>query len=117
VRGFTLLEVMVALAIMAGVILTVISSLNYHLSLTAHDNEEAVALLLARVKLEELELLEGKNLGETKEGTFAPERPDYSWKAELSSMPVAVFKTLTVTVTWGPDRRSLSLEHYLVQKK
>jgi general secretion pathway protein I len=108
---------MVALAIMAGVILTVISSLNYHLSLTAHDNEEAVALLLARAKLEELELLEGKNLGETKEGTFAPERPDYSWKAELSSMPVAVFKTLTVTVTWGPDRRSLSLEHYLVQKK
>jgi general secretion pathway protein I len=117
VRGFTLLEVMVALAIMAGVILTVISSVNYHLSLTARDNEEAVALLLARAKLEELELLEGKTLDQPREGTFAPDRPDYSWKAELSSMPIAVFKTLTVTVTWGDDRRSLSLEHYLVQKK
>lgn len=115
-RGFTLLEVMVALAIMAGVILTVISSLNYHLSLTARSNEETVALLLARSKLEELELLDSKALDQPKEGTFAPERPNYSWKAKLSATPVAVFKSLTVTVTWGADRRTLSLEHYLVQK-
>jgi type II secretion system protein I len=31
VKGFTLLEVVVALAIMAAVILTVLGSLNYHL--------------------------------------------------------------------------------------
>jgi prepilin-type N-terminal cleavage/methylation domain-containing protein len=34
VKGFTLLEVMIALAIMAGVILTVITSFNYHLSVS-----------------------------------------------------------------------------------
>lgn len=114
-KGFTLLEVMVALAIMAGVVLTVISSLNYHLSLTARNNEESVALLLARAKLEELELLDQEQLAQGKEGSFQPEWPDYSWKAEISPSPVPVFKNLTVTVTWGPQRRTLSLEHYLLQ--
>ena len=116
-KGFTLLEVMVALAIMAGVILTVISSVNYHLSLTARNNEETVALLLARAKLEELELLDKQQLTQGKEGTFQPEWPDYSWKAEISPAPVPVFKTLTVTVTWGTNRRTLSLAHYLLQEK
>ncbi len=114
-RGFTLLEVMVALAIMAGVVLTVISSVNYHLSLTARNNEETVALLLARAKLEELELLDKEELAQVKEGNFQPDWPDYSWKTEISAAPVPIFKTLTVTVTWGADRRNLSLEHYLLQ--
>jgi general secretion pathway protein I len=116
VKGFTLLEVMVALAIMAGVVLTVISSVNYHLSLTTRNNEETVALLLARAKLEELELLDKQQMAEGKEGTFQPEWPDYSWKAEITPSPVPVFKTLTVTVTWGTQRRTLSLDHYLLQE-
>jgi general secretion pathway protein I len=115
VKGFTLLEVMVALAIMTGVILTVISSVNYHLSLTTRNNEETVATLLARAKLEELELLDNQQLTQGKEGTFEPEWPDYSWKAELTPSPVLIFKNLTVTVTWGPQRRTLSLAHYLLQ--
>lgn len=116
-KGFTLLEVMVALAIMAGVIMTVISSLNYHLSLTARNNEETVAQLLARSKLEELELLDADELAQGKEGDFKPDWPDYSWKAEISPTSVTIFKGLTVTVTWGADRRTLSLEHYLLQQK
>jgi len=115
VKGFTLLEVMVALAIMAGVVLTVISSVNYHLSLTTRNNEESVALLLARAKLEELEMLDRDQLAQGQEGSFQPEWPDYSWKAEISPSPIPVFKNLTVTVTWGPQRRTLSLEHYLLQ--
>lgn len=116
-RGFTLLEVMVALAILAGVVLTVISSVNHHLAIVARDNDETVALLLARAKLEELSFQQDGTGERPMEGTFAPERPDYTWKAELGEMPVAFFKTLTVTVTWGEGRRTLSLEQYLVQKK
>ena len=42
-RGFTLLEVVVALAIMASVILTVLGSLNYHLdSIAAERNTMAL---------------------------------------------------------------------------
>ncbi len=116
-RGFTLLEVMVALAILAGVVLTVISSVNHHLALAARDNEDTVALLLARSKLEELTYQDDAPKDRPMEGTFGPERPDYSWKAEIGEMPVAFFKTLTVTVTWDEGGRTLSLEQYLVQKK
>jgi len=115
VKGFTLLEIMVALAIMAGVILTILSSVNYHLSLTGRNQDEAIAVLLAREKIEELELLDRENLAQGKEGTFSPDWPEYSWKAELSPMPVALLKKLTVTVTWGAERRTMSLDNYVSQ--
>jgi len=115
VKGFTLLEVMVALAIMSGVILTVLSSVNYNLSLITRDTDETIALLLARSKIDDLELLGAKDSKQETEGTFAPDWPNYSWKAEVSSLPVSVFKRLKVTVTWGTERRTLSLEDYLVQ--
>jgi general secretion pathway protein I len=117
VRGFTLLEVMVALAIMAGVVLTVISSVNYHLAIAARDREETIALLLARAKIEELEIPGNQDAAQKTEGTFAPEWPGYSWKTELASTSVPGFKRLTVTVNWGVERRTLSLEKYQAQKQ
>ncbi len=114
-KGFTLLEVVVALAIMAGVILTVISSFNYHLSLAARDREETVTLLLARAKLAEIELQSKKGLQTSQNGTFAPEHPEISWKAEFSPTDIDLFKKLTLTLTWGNDKRTLSLVHYIAQ--
>jgi general secretion pathway protein I len=117
VRGFTLLEVMVALAIMAGVVLTVISSVNYHLSVSTRDREETIALLLARAKIEALGLSGTKETEQQSEGTFAPDWPEYSWKVAAAPAPIAGVRRLTITVNWGADRRTLSLENYLVQKK
>jgi general secretion pathway protein I len=114
-KGFTLLEVVIALTIMAGVILTVISSFNYHLSLAARDREETVSLLLARAKLEEIELQSKKELQTLRDGTFAPEHPEISWKAEITPTEIVFFRKLTLTVTWGNDKRTLSLVHYIAQ--
>jgi general secretion pathway protein I len=55
VRGFTLLEVMVALAIMAGVILTVLGSINYHLDSISAERDNTTLTILARNRLVELE--------------------------------------------------------------
>lgn len=114
-KGFTLLEVMLALAIMAGVILTVVSSFNYHLSLVERDREETVSLLLARAKLEDIELQSKKELKSIQEGTFAPEHPEISWKAEITPTGVDIFKKLTLTTRWGNDKRTISLVHYIAQ--
>ncbi|NMC73756.1 MAG: type II secretion system minor pseudopilin GspI [Geobacteraceae bacterium] len=116
-KGFTLLEVMVALAIMAGVVLTVISSVNYHLALATRDREETIALLLARSKVEELEMPDSRDAERKTEGTFAPEWPGYSWKTERAATSVPGFRQLTVTVSWGAERRSVSLEKYQAQKQ
>ena len=108
-RGFTLLEVMIALAIMAGVILTVISSFNYHLSVVDRDRGETVAVMLARAKLDDPDF----KPADKKEGTFAPDRPDITWKAEV--VPLEYFpgvNRLTLTLSWDAGRRKISLEKY-----
>jgi general secretion pathway protein I len=111
VRGFTLLEIMIALAIMAGTLLTLLSAFNHHLALVARDREETVALLLARGKLEELEMVPAVSLS-PQEGTFAPERPAFTWKLVLSPTAITGLRQLTLTVFWDDKRKSLSLDHY-----
>jgi len=110
VKGFTLLEVMVALAIMAGVILTVITSYNYHLSIISRDREETIAILLARAKLEEPNFING----EKKSGTFAPDWPGIGWEAEVNpSGIIPGINKLIFTVNWDDKRKKLALVKYL----
>ncbi len=110
-KGFTLLEIMIALAIMAGTLITLISAFNYHLSLVERDRVESEAMLLARGKLEELELAPVETL-QAKDGTFAPDRPDIIWKLTISPTAITGLRLLTLTVLWDDQRKSLSLEHY-----
>ncbi|ABB33581.1 general secretion pathway protein I, putative [Geobacter metallireducens RCH3] len=109
--GFTLLEVMVALAIMAGVVFTVIGAVNYHLSIVERDRRETVAVLLARQKLSDLE--EEKDIPEKKEGTFAPTRPEYSWEMTATPTEVESLRRMTLVVSWDNKKRSVALVRYL----
>ena len=110
-KGFTLLEIMIALAIMAGTLLTVLGAFNHHLAIVGSDREETVALLLARGKLEELEMTPVETL-KAQDGTFAPDRPDVSWKLTIVPTAVTGLRQLTLMVQWDDKRKSLSLDHY-----
>jgi general secretion pathway protein I len=109
--GFTLLEVMVALAIMAGVILTVINSFNYHLSVVNRDREETIAVILARAKLEDPDF----KPGDGGKGTFAPDWPDISWKAESKASDYPGVNLVTFTVSWDAERRKVHLVQYVAK--
>lgn len=106
-RGFTLLEVMVALAIMAGVILTVLGSVNYHLGIIAGERDSTALTLLARQRMAELELAPAKG-----EGTFAPMHPELSWKAEILPADLPLLQKLVVKVKRGSDGREVALVRY-----
>jgi general secretion pathway protein I len=109
-RGFTLLEVMIALAIAAGVLLTVISSLNYHLSIIGQDREETTAVLLARARLEDPDFV---NVKEDK-GDFAPDHPEIKWQIEILPADIPMLNRKKLTVIWGAaDRNKLSLVQYV----
>ncbi len=110
-KGFTLLEVVIALAIMAGTLLTLLGAFNHHLAIVGRDREETVSLLLARGKLEELEMNSPESLT-PQEGTFAPERPDISWKLSVAPTAITGLRQLTLTVLWDDKKKSLSLDHY-----
>jgi len=111
VRGFTLLEVMVALAIMAGVILTVITSFNYHLSVVNRDREETIAVILGRAKLDDPEFKPADGA----KGTFAPDWPDITWKTGLAPTEYPGVNRLVFTVSWDTEKKSIDLVRYLAK--
>ncbi len=106
--GFTLLEVMVSLAIMAGVILTVLGSVNYHLGIIANERDNTTLTLLARNRMAELEQAPA-----TGEGTFAPSHPELSWKADLLPTDMPGLQKLVIKVRRGSDGREVTLVRYL----
>lgn len=108
-KGFTLLEVMIALAIMAGVIFTVISSFNYHLGIVTRDREETVAVLLARAKLDDPVV----KTPEEKKGTFAPDWPGIAWEVTTTPTELPGLNRHTLTLSWDNTRRTLSLVRFL----
>jgi general secretion pathway protein I len=109
--GFTLLEVMIALAIMAGVILTVISSFNHHLSVVNRDREETIAVLLARAKLDD----PGFMASDGGKGTFAPDWPNIAWASDVKPTNYPGVSRVTLTVSWETERRKIDLVQYVAK--
>jgi general secretion pathway protein I len=109
-RGFTLLEVMIALAIAAGVLLTVISSLNHHLSIIGQDQEETTAVLLGRARLEDPDFLSQKQ----DKGDFAPDHPEIKWQIEHLPADIPMLERKRLTVSWGDgDQKKILLVQYV----
>ena len=109
--GFTLLEVMIALAIMAGVILTVISSFNYHLSMVERDRQETMAVLLGRAKMDDPDF----RPDEREKGTFAPDRPEIAWAVDIKPTDYPGVNRVILTVSWDSERRKVDLVQYVAK--
>lgn len=105
-----MLEVMVALAIMAGVILTILGAVNYHITVTARERDNTALTLLARTRMAEMELSPPISKGE---GTFAPSHPDLRWKAELQPAKFPGLQKLIVRVRHTSDAREVALVRYI----
>lgn len=106
-RGFTLLEVMVSLTIMAGVILTVLGAVNYHLGIVANERDNTTLTLLARNIADEKKLVPAKG-----EGTFAPAHPELSWKVDSLTTDSPYLQKWVVTVKRVSDNREVALVWY-----
>lgn len=98
--GVTLLEVLVALLILGGVVLTVVSTLNRRIDLVQRQREEVTAALLAREKLSALVVPEQRQ-----EGTFAPQEPAYRWRVERFPSEFPGISRIVLTVAWGENGR------------
>jgi len=108
VKGFTLLEVMIALAITAGVLLTAITTLNHHLAVVGQDAEETTAALLGRAKISD------PDFDKTTEtaGDFAPDHPAYKWAREVTSTELPGISSIALTVSWDQDKKKIKLVKY-----
>jgi len=101
--GFTLLEVLIALAVTGGLLVTLIYTLNYHLSLVERQETVTVATLLARSKMSAIE----NSPGESK-GVFDSPYERYSYETVLKDSPYPGIAEVIVIVRSGQEEVMLN---------
>lgn len=84
-NGFTLLEVMIAVAIIAMTFVSMLASQSQSLSIAAISRFETTAALLAQQKMTELQLEEFDELS-SDSGSFDDEFADYSWQTQVKEL-------------------------------
>ena len=108
--GFTLLEVMVAMAIIAIALTAVLGSQSQSVSLASEAKFNTTAPLLAQSKIAEIEVAEQDDLAGGS-GDFGEDFPGYTW--ELSVEDIAfeepenvsdLLKRIDLKVSWGEEK-------------
>ncbi len=82
-RGFTLLEVMIAMAILAIVLVTVFHSQSQSIAMANESRAMTTLALLAQSRMAEVEGQQSLSTGQTS-GKFGDDFPDYSWTASIT---------------------------------
>ena len=103
-EGFSLLEVMAAVAVLSIALVALLQAQGRSLR-TSHDIQlKSQAILLAREKMTELELRPGLDTGED-EGEFE-DVPPFRWETivvdrqDIPELPWLVFREITVKILW-----------------
>lgn len=96
--GFTLLEVMVAVAVVGGLLITLIYTVNTQLKATAIHESVSVATILARSKLDEVRAKPVEQLSRP-EGRFDEPNELYSYKIDVKPTEYEGVSELSVSVT------------------
>lgn len=99
--GFTLLEAMIALAILSGVVVTVLVSLNYNLGVASYDRDLVAATLLGKELAEESSL--SGSAGDSK-GAFTGPFSKFSWTVHTDKTGIEGLKRIEIKIAWDRDK-------------
>ncbi len=102
-NGFTLLEVLVSLAIVSAVMTTIIYTVNYHLSLIQRHETITVATMLGKEKI-----LSVSEQQRDKKGSFPEPYQDYAFEININSSPFEKVRIVKLSVTKDGERVDLS---------
>ncbi|MCX7634641.1 MAG: prepilin-type N-terminal cleavage/methylation domain-containing protein [Syntrophales bacterium] len=97
-KGFTLLEVMIAMAILAIGLTAAYYSQSQSVSMAASARFMTTASLLAQGKMAEMEGNTAKEIVADR-GNFGEDHPDYEWQLEVADSEMENLKRLKLTVT------------------
>jgi general secretion pathway protein I len=97
-KGFTLMEVMVAMAILAIALVSVHQLQTQSISMSTDSRFMTVASLLAQSKMAEVETRPSLS-NQSENGDFGPDYPQYIWHLEIADTQLPQFKKIEVTVT------------------
>ena len=116
--GFTLLELLIALAIMVIAVVGIVRGVSNGLVAVQSLSRRTEAINLARAKMEEL-LASIDEQPSEQEGDFGDAFPQFKWRAQISDSQVEGLRTVTVTVIWfeGANEREVSLSTAIGEEK
>lgn len=100
--GFTLLEVMIALAIISIALISLQALNNRTIMIHGHLQRVTQATLLAQYKMSEVESSSEQELQQDDDqGVFSEPFDQYRWQTTFSETPLASVRMVTVDVLWG----------------
>ncbi len=121
--GFTLLEVMIAISLLAISLTTLFGSQSQSVSLGSITKFNTQAPLLAQLKLAEFTRTTERPTSDS--GDFGDEFPGYQWKmetedanlesSEILSKLEDTLQRLSLTVSWGDNRYVYEIQSYLLK--
>ncbi|MBI5038651.1 MAG: prepilin-type N-terminal cleavage/methylation domain-containing protein [Nitrospirae bacterium] len=112
--GFTLLEVMVALLIIATSFIVLLHSRNQSVIAADYARHMTIATLLATEKMGEMEQGGIDTTGEDS-GNFGEAYPEFLWRTIISDTPYEQVREVRVEISWGEGKghRSVELVNYI----
>jgi len=109
-RGFTLIEIMVALVILGSSLVVLLGLRNRGIAISSEANHVVVATLLAKEKIAQFSIEKDKKSEEQK-GEFEDPYKDYVWAITLNETPFPEMKEISLRVIWNEQNRQ---EHVLI---
>ncbi|MEX0775576.1 MAG: type II secretion system protein [Phycisphaeraceae bacterium] len=107
--GYTLIEVLTAMTIIALVLPVAMQGITLATSLGGQTRRRSEAATLARLKLDELAATGAWQSGSLN-GDFAPDWSDYQWSATVVDWDTAGLRQLDVQVTWAGRGNTQSIQ-------
>jgi len=97
--GFTLLEVMIAVAILAITLVTVYRSQSQSISMVSSSRFLTTVSLLAQERMARIDAADPREVVSAK-GNFGEDYPDYAWQVEVGDVKeIPLLKRIALTVT------------------
>jgi len=115
--GFTLLEVMIALLIIATSFVVLLHTRNQSVITADYAKRATVATLLASEKMSDIEQEDFPDTGDDS-SNFGDDYPEYRWKTSVSDTAYENIREVKVEVLWdeGRSERSIGLVNYVRKK-
>lgn len=106
--GFTLLEIMIALAIVSVAMVSLLALANRSIGVHERLQRITTATLLAQQKMAETEVTARNGiLGNAEsQGVFTGSYTAYRWQIAYEDTPLPSVQRVTVTVLWGDEERN-----------
>ena len=117
-KGFTFIEIMIAILIIAVSIIPILNSCGLSLTLSSRTRDIITSTILANSLMAEIQTEGFPSIG-LEEGDFGKDYPRFSWRKKVEEGPIENLRIVEVEVFYkdGETERSTTLTTFIARKE